>query len=265
VTNVTSSTDRVQFSLHEGIATVTLQRPEAANAIDLDMARELLRIAVTCNDDPAVRVVVLQGAGPRFCVGGDVRSFAAAGEGVGRLIKDITHHLHAAVVRFTRMDAPLITVVRGPAAGAGLGLALAGDIVIAAPGASFYPAYLAAGLSPDGGLTYVLPRLVGLRRAQQILLQNTPLDAAAALQAGLITNVVEDAAIEETVREIAQGLARAPRRAVAAAKRLLGASLTATLETQLDAESMSIARLALTPDGREGVAALLAKRKPTFE
>jgi 2-(1,2-epoxy-1,2-dihydrophenyl)acetyl-CoA isomerase len=137
--------------------------------------------------------------------------------------------------------------------------------VIASPTASFYPAYLAAGLSPDGGLTYMLPRLVGLRRAQQILLQNTPLDAAAALQAGLITDVVEDAALEQTVREIAQGLARAPRHALAAAKRLLTASLTATLETQLDAESMSIARLALTPDGRDGVAALLAKRKPIFE
>ena len=163
------------------------------------------------------------------------------------------------------MDAPIVVGVQGSAAGAGLGLAVGGDIVIAAESARFVVAYTKIGLNPDGGTSFLLPRLVGLRRAQEMTLMNTPVDAASACEMGLVTRVVADDALESEVAAAAQTLAAGARRAQGEAKRLLRTSFDESLALHLEAEAAAIVRSAERPDAREGISAFLEKRAPTYE
>ena len=158
------------------IATITLDRPDNGNAIDVGMAVALLEAALECADDRDVRCVILTGAGEMFCAGGDVKAFSLSDD-VGALIERITAPLHKAIARFARMDKPLITAINGAAAGAGFGLALLGDVAIAARSAKFAVAYGALGVSPDAGTSWLLPRLVGLRQAQRLALSAERIDA----------------------------------------------------------------------------------------
>src|SRR3974390_1657187 len=158
------------FELCGAVARLTLNRPAAANAIDMALARELMMGAIRCEEDDSIRCVLLTGSGRFFCAGGDIRSFVAAGaEGVAALLKEMTAYLHMALSRFARMNKPLVVAVNGMSAGAGFSLSLIGDLVIAAREAQFTSAYTALGVSSDGGLTWILPRLVGLRRAQELI------------------------------------------------------------------------------------------------
>ena len=191
------------------VAHLTLNRPSSGNAIDVPLARALMEASIQLDEDDGVRCVVITGAGRMFCAGGDIASFAAAGDNFAALTKEITSYLHVAVARFARMLKPLVTVVNGPAAGAGLPLAALGDIAIAARSAHFTLAYSAIGLTPDGGATYLLPRLVGMRRAQELALLNKRLNADEAAAIGLITRVVDDAALAAEANAIAQQLAAA--------------------------------------------------------
>lgn len=254
----------IQAELDGGIARLTLARPEQGNAIDLTVARELSEVTMAWAVDPAVRVVVLTGSGARFCVGGDLNSFAGAGDGLPRLLTEITMHLHAAIARLARMDAPVIAAVQGSAAGAGLGLAAAADIVLAAESALFLMAYTAIGLSPDGSSTWSLPRMVGLRAALDLGLTNRPIDAHEALSLGLVSRVVADADLPGATEKLARQLATAPTAALGETKRLLRASGGRELEAQMELESAALAEMAATVDGREGIAAFLAKRAPRF-
>ncbi|PIK71576.1 hypothetical protein CS379_18575 [Methylobacterium frigidaeris] len=169
-----------------------------------------------------------------------------------------------AVSRLMRMEKPLLVLVNGPAAGAGLSLAIAGDVVLAAGSAHFTAAYGGVGLSPDGGMSWLLPRLVGLRRAQEIILTNRRIGAEEAERIGLVTRTVEDAALASEGAEVAAGLATSATRALGLARGLLADSLSSGLETQLEREARAIAEAGRTPDGREGIAAFLARRKPDF-
>ena len=191
-----------------GVARITLDRPDVGNAIDVALARSLMEAAIACDDDDDVRCVVLTGSGRMFCVGGDVTSFARAGEGVGGLLKETTAYLHAAIACFARMGKPLVTAINGPAAGAGLSLAILGDIALAAPQAHFTVAYTAIGMAPDGGATWLLPRLVGLRRAQELCLRNTRLTAVEAAEIGLVTRVVADGGLATETAAVADDLSR---------------------------------------------------------
>lgn len=246
------------------IATLKLNRPDVGNALDVPMARAFMEAAIACDEDDAVRCVVLTGTGRMFCVGGDVGGFAAAGESIPLLLKEITAYVHAGVTRLARMNKPLLTAINGPAAGVGLSLALLGDIALATRSAHFTAAYTALGLSPDGGTTWLLPRLVGLRKAQELTFLNTRVTADDAVQMGLITRAVEDAAFESEVQTTAARLAAAATPALGSVRNLLLDSFGASLESQMDAEARSIAALSRTPHGREGVAAFAAKRKPQF-
>ena len=253
------------YEVREGVAHLTFNRPGAANAFDMELARELMDAAIACDEDPAVRAVLITGAGRFFSAGGDLKYFSTLEEArIGATFKELVTFVHGASTRLARMDAPLVAAVNGPAAGAGMSFAIAADLVIAAESASFSMAYTAAGLSPDGSSTWFLPRLVGLRRAQELMLTNRRLDAQEALEWGLVNRVVPDAALGEEAGALAATLAAGPTRAYGAVKAMLVESFDSSLEAQLEREGRTIARLAASADGREGVAAFAAKRTPRF-
>ena len=254
----------VSFTASDGIGTLALDRPDAGNAVNLELARDLHDAVLAAEADRSVRVLVIRGAGKNFCVGGDLKAFAARDDLPAHL-REVTAHLHAAIVALARMDAPIVVGVQGSAAGAGLGLACGGDIVIAAASARFVVAYTKIGLNPDGGTSFLLPRLIGLRRAQELTLMNSPLDAESACEIGLVTRVVADDALDAEVHSVARMLAAGPSRAQGEAKRLLRTSLDDSLALHLEAEAAAIVRSAERPDAREGIAAFLEKRSPKYE
>lgn len=247
-----------------GIARLTLNRPQAGNAIDLPLARALMEAAIECDEDETIRCVLLTGAGRLFCAGGDISGFAGAGERVPALLKELTAYIHSAASRFSRMAKPMVTAINGPAAGAGLSFSLLGDIAIAAQSAHFTMAYTAIGLSPDGGATWLLPRLVGLRRAQEMTLLNQRVSAEEAVKIGLITRAVADDALPAVANEIAEKLAASATRALGRSRNLLLSSFGNALEEQLELEARGIAAGGRDPEGKEGITAFLAKRKPDF-
>lgn len=246
------------------VARIVLSRPEAGNAIDLPMAEAISRAALECDADETIRCVVLTGEGKLFCGGGDVKGFAAAGDAAPALIKAITGNLHLGLARLLRMEKPLVTVVNGPVGGAGFSLACLGDIVIAARSAHFTVGYTAVGLAPDGGLSWLLPRLVGLRRAQELILGNRRVDAEEAAALGLVTRVVDDADLRAEEERVATELAAGPTKAIGAVRRLILSGATSSIETQMELESRTISELAGSAHGREGVAAFAGKRRPDF-
>lgn len=254
----------VATSLDNGVLTLTLNRPEQGNALDMAMAQDLLAAVEAAASDKAVRCVVLTGAGRMFCVGGDVGAFAAADNEAGTFIRTLADKAHESVLVLARMDKPLVALVNGPAAGVGLSLAMAADIVIASDAAHFTAAYTAIGLTPDGGMTWLLPRLVGMRVAQDMILTNRRVAAAEAREIGLVTRVVAAEQLAEEGAKLAGQLASGPTAALGAARRLLAEAQLAPLATQLDSEAASISARADSAEGREGVAAFMARRKPDF-
>ncbi|WP_066663870.1 MULTISPECIES: enoyl-CoA hydratase/isomerase family protein [unclassified Sphingomonas] len=255
----------VRIERNGPIGSIILDRPTAGNAIDLDLARALLEAAIEVDEDDAVRCVLLTGEGRMFCAGGDINAFTQAGDRIGQLLKAITSQLHAAIATLFKMNKPLVTAINGPVAGAGLSLAILGDIVVAAPEASFTPAYGKVGLSPDGGATWLVPRLIGLRRAQELFLRNTKLTAHAAAQIGLITRVAEDGALQDEAMRIAAELVAGPISALGATRDLLLEGWGNSFEAHLEAERRSIARQGGHFEGREGIEAFAQKRGPRFQ
>lgn len=247
-----------------GVARLTLNRPTAGNSIDLDLARALMEAAIQCDEDDSIRCVSLSGTGRLFCAGGDIQSFIAAGGRAPALLKELTGYLHLAIARLARMDKPLVTVVNGPAAGAGVGLAALGDIVLAARSAHFTLAYTNIALSPDAGCTWLLPRLIGWRKAQELMFTNRRVGAEEAERIGLITRAVDDDALGQVAGDQLQQMADAATLALGHTRRLLLSSLDASLETHLECEARSISQLGRTPDFREGIDAFRAKRKANF-
>lgn len=258
------SYETVVLNLSEGVATITMNRPTAANALNLVMAKELGELAIRCDEDPAIRAVVLTGAGKFFSAGGDISGFKEAGSNVGALVKEMTMHFHAAISRFNRMDAPVVGAVNGMAAGAGFSFASSCDILIAAESAIFLSAYTASALTPDGSSTYFIPRLVGLRRAMDLMLTNRRLTAAEAMEWGMVSRVVPDDEVLSAATELAIRLAAGPTKSFGATKRMLHESLSSSLETQMELEARTIADITRTADAQEGITAFLDKRKPQF-
>jgi 2-(1,2-epoxy-1,2-dihydrophenyl)acetyl-CoA isomerase len=246
------------------VAILTLNRPDVGNAIDSPTAKILMETAITCDEDDSIRCVVLTGTGRYFCVGGDVGSLAVAGDGVGALVDEITAYLHTGIARFANMRKPLVTAINGPAAGAGISLAILGDLALAAKSANFTVAYTAIGLTPDGGLTWLLPRLIGLRRTQELMLTNRRVTSDEAATLGLVTRVVIDNELATEVQATASNLALSATKALGETRRLLLGSFQSAFEAQMERESRTIANAACTQNGREGIRAFIAKRKPDF-
>jgi len=256
--------ETILLSVDRGVAHLTLSRPDQANAVNAQMAAELRDAAIAMRFDPAVRVVLLDAAGKLFCGGGDLQAFRAAGEGAGVSLASIASDLHVALSTFAGMDAPVVAAVRGSAGGAGMSLVAGADIVVAGERAKFTMGYTAVALAPDGGSTFFLSRVVGLRRAMDLVLTNRTLDARTAEDWGLVTRVVADDRVDEEAAALAAQLAAGPRQSLGMAKRLVLAGAAASLTEALAHEATAISAAAATADGREGVAAFVEKRAPTF-
>ena len=252
------------FEVRDHVAHITLNRPQAANTLNVEMSMDLMRAALRCEEDPSVRAVLLSGAGPAFCAGGDLKGFHAHLDGLPAHIKEVVTYLHTALSHLTRMDAPVVTAVHGFAAGAGLSLACASDLVVAGESARFTMAYTRAGLTPDGSATHFLPRVVGLNRALDLALTNRTLSAREAMEWGIVSRVVPDAEVHAQAEALATQLAAGPTRAFGNVKRLMRTGWTETLETQMAYEADSIAEMTRLADGREGVTAFVEKRAPHF-
>jgi len=253
----------VLFEVRDHVAHVTLNRPQAGNALDVAMAKDLAAAALECERDRDARVVLLRGSGDRFCVGGDVKAFAAQTD-LPRYLREVTAHLHLAVSRFARLDAPVIAAVQGAAAGGGFSLAISCDLVLAAESATFLMAYSKIAMAPDGSSTYFLPRLVGFKRAVELALTNRVLSAREACEWGLVTEVVPPEKLGARAEELARSLAQGPTGAFGSAKRLLHSGWNQSLETQMELESRAIAEAGGTADGKEGITAFVEKRKAKF-
>jgi 2-(1,2-epoxy-1,2-dihydrophenyl)acetyl-CoA isomerase len=253
------------FDVRENVAHITLSRPEAANAINLELAKELMYAAMQCDEDPLIRAVLIKGSGPLFCAGGDVKSFAEKGDDLSNYLKELTTYLHGAMSYLVRMDPPVVAAVHGSAAGAGMSLACACDMTFAAESARFTMAYTRIGLTPDGGATYTLTRLVGLKRMLELALTNRLLSAEEALQWGIVTRVLPEKDLIKEATALAGRLAAGPTKAFGATKRLLQSGLSESFEGQMKNESRSISEMARTTDGREGISAFLGKCTPNFK
>jgi 2-(1,2-epoxy-1,2-dihydrophenyl)acetyl-CoA isomerase len=248
----------------DAVATITLNRPDAYNALNLALGRDLFHATLEVDEDPGIRCVVITGAGKAFCGGGDVKEFAENLPRIGGLVKELTTYVHGAVSRLVRSAKPVVVAVNGVAAGGGLSLALSGDLVVAAESARFTMAYAKIGATPDVSSTYFLPRLVGVRRALELYLTNRALSAREAVDWGLVTRVVPDGELTSAITALASELAEGPTKAFGAAKLLFQQSTHESLETQMELESRAIAASGLTEDFREGVRAFAAKKTPTF-
>jgi len=255
----------VMLERADGVGTLTLNRPDAYNALDLALGRDLFQAAIELDEDASVRCIVITGAGKAFCAGGDVKSFVDNLGRIGAHIKELTTYLHGAISRLCRSDKPVIMAVNGVAAGGGFSLALSGDLVVAAESAKFTMAYSRIAATPDGSSSYFLPRLVGIRRALELYLTNRPLAAREALEWGMITRVVPDAELGASVGALARELAQGPSKAFGGAKRLFHQSTWESLETQMELEAQAIAASGRTEDFRAGVTAFADKKPlPTF-
>jgi 2-(1,2-epoxy-1,2-dihydrophenyl)acetyl-CoA isomerase len=246
------------------VATLTLNRPDAYNSLNMALGRELFMASLELDEDSEVRCVVITGAGRAFCAGGDVKDFVDNLGRIGAHIKELTTYLHGAVSRFCRSDKPVIMAINGIAAGGGFSFALSGDLVVAAESAKFTMAYSKIAATPDGSSSYFLPRLIGLRRAMELYFTNRVLTAREALEWGLVTRVVPDAELRPAVTAMAAELAQGPTKAYGAAKRLLHQSTWESLETQMQLEAQAIAASGHTEDFRAGVTAFAQKATPTF-
>jgi 2-(1,2-epoxy-1,2-dihydrophenyl)acetyl-CoA isomerase len=256
--------EALTYELADGVATITLDRPAAYNALDLTLGRELFRAALEADEDRSVRCVVVTGAGNAFCAGGDVKAFHENAGRVGVLVKQLTTYLHGAVSRLARTPKPVIMAVNGVAAGGGMSLALAGDLVVAAESAKFNMAYSKIAASPDGSSTYFLPRLIGLRRALELHYTNRTLSAKEAMEWGLVNRVHPDADFRTATAAFARELAQGPTAAFGRAKLLFHQSTQESLETQMELEAQAIAQSGATEDFRDAVAAFVAKKPARF-
>src|SRR5580765_8432724 len=201
--------ENVIYQVKDGVATITLNRPDAYNALNLTLARDLFHATLEADEDRAVRCILITGAGKAFCAGGDVKDFADNPQRIGILIKELTTYLHGTVSRLARAQKPVNMAVNGVAAGGGMSFALSGDLVVAAESAKFTMAYSKIGASPDGSSSYFLPRMIGLRRAMELYFTNRVLTAKEAVEWGMVTRAVPDAdfkgAVDALARELAQG------------------------------------------------------------
>jgi len=260
-----SNFDTLLFKVENSIATITLNRPEDANGMNIQLGQDLYAASRIVFYDDSIRVVVINANGKLFSGGGDLKFMEQHIDNLGPTVKLLADELHRAINLLAHMEKPLIVGVHAMAAGAGMSLAMIGDFVIAGESAKFTMAYTAAGLSPDGSSSFFLPRLIGIRRTTELMLTNRRLSAEEALDWGLISQVVPDDELKETVAQLANKLAKGPTKAFGFVKKLMLCTFENSLETQMELEGRGIAANAASTHGTEGIKAFLSKRKPEFK
>ena len=253
----------VLLEVQDHVAIITLNSPQTGNAVGLQSAKEMFDIAIHCSENPEIRAVVLTGCGSVFCVGGNLKTFAEDKD-LGELIKKVTGYFHQAISFFKRMNKPLIAAVNGTAAGGGMSLALSCDLIYASENARFVMAYNKIGFNPDGGGSYFLPRIVGVRRAFELLYTNRELSATEAKEWGIVNDVLPQEELLPFVLELAKKMAKGPIEAYGETKQLIYHSFQESLETQMALESNALAVRATSAEGQEGVRAFIEKRKPDY-
>ena len=257
--------DSVLYSVADSVATITLNRPQVMNALDAATIRRLRESAEQVEREAGVRAVVLRGSGAAFCAGGDVAAFRSNASRVPVLVGEVAGDLHRAVLALRRTPKPVLASVHGAVAGAGVSLMAAADLAVAADGTKFTLAYTRIGASPDGGATYSLPRLVGYRKALELMLLSDTFDAQTALGLGLVNWVVDAERLAAETDAIARRLAQGATAAFGETKRLVYQGADEALAAHLTAEIEAFARCAATRDFGEGVSAFVEKRKPLFK
>lgn len=256
---------RIIVTRNDAVATVRLNEPASYNALTAVMADDLDAAVARLAEDSSVRCLVITGTGRGFCAGGDVQSFYDHRDDPDEIMAAILSGLHAAVERILSAPFPTIAAINGVVAGAGMGLAMATDLAVAVDSAVFTMAYTGIGVSPDGSSTYFLPRLVGTRRAMEMILTNTRLSAIEAQELGLVNRVVAADDFDATVGELSARLAAGPTLAFIRARQLVRSSLPNDPVAQMAAEGENILAAATSRDFYEGISAFIEKREPHFE
>jgi enoyl-CoA hydratase/carnithine racemase len=256
-----SSSHPALLTIDGAIATITLNRPGAFNAIDLPIAKALERLAAEVEAAAGIRVLIIEGAGRAFCAGGDLPTLAAAVDDIAPVVNELLWHYHGFITSLRRMDKIVLASVHGSAAGAGLSLAFMADICISAEDARFTPAYGKLGVSPDGGGTAGVVAAVGTRRAMQIFLAEDHFTAAQAYDWGLVAKLVPATELRAATRELAQRLAHNTPAALKATKALIYRSSSNPIEAQLEAEKDAIIGCMQTPEFRAAAKKFVSKGK----
>ena len=257
--------ETITFGIKDRVGTLTMNRPDEANALNAQMAKELFEISVLCSRDKSLGVLVVTANGKMFNAGGDLKEFDnPAGGRQDEHLSRVASDLHNAIIRFQYMDAPVIMAVNGTAAGGGFSLALSGDYILASDKAKFVSAYTASGLTPDGSSTYFLAKHVGLLRAKELFLTNKMLSAEEAKQWGFVNEVIAHGDLATRTKELASQIASGPTKAYGGVKRMLLSSFSSPIESQLDNETRHIVGTMDTHDGPHGLNAFLNKEKPVF-
>ena len=249
---------------HGKILEIVLNRPEAYNALNLDVMVMLSDTLASAATDDSIKGIMITGKGKAFCSGGDLKWISQQAPDASSTLHKLAPQFHIAITEIRRMSKPVVAAINGIAAGGGFSLALACDFRVMAEMAVLRQAYTSSGLSIDGGGTFSLPRLVGLARALEIAAFDQPISSDQALAWGLVTKVVPDDKVTEETMSMLQGMANSSLHSFAWSKRLLTNSFNNTLETQLELERQGISDCARHPDGQEGIKAFVEKRKPMF-
>lgn len=251
----------ITLDIEDGVARLTLNRPERLNAINLALVKELNEAVNDIRENDKIRVLVITGAGTAFCAGGDIKEMETATQEHNQEQLRLSNQ---ALYNLVNLDIPVVTAVNGYAFGAGFNLTLAGDMIIASDQAKFSLAFVNVGLVPEMGGTHFLPRLIGLAKAKELVFSGRQFDAHEAYDLGLITRVVDSESFHLEVDKVVKKLSQSPTIALGIAKKLLNSSLERDLKTTLDFEQVYCIRASQTRDHAEGILAFKEKRKPIF-
>jgi 2-(1,2-epoxy-1,2-dihydrophenyl)acetyl-CoA isomerase len=247
------------------ILQITLNRPEAYNALNLDMMKMLGEALSSAATDNSVKGILITGQGKAFCAGGDLKWISQQSDSAGSVLYRLAPQFHLSIIEIRRMEKPVVAAINGIAAGGGFSLALACDFRVIGESTTLRQAYTSSGLSIDGGGSFALPRLVGLARAMEIMAFDRPISSAQALEWGLVTEVVANEEVVSATLAMLNDLTKTALHSFAWSKKLMNDSFNNTLETQLELERQGISDCGAHPDGQEGIKAFVEKRKPSFQ
>jgi 2-(1,2-epoxy-1,2-dihydrophenyl)acetyl-CoA isomerase len=252
------------FSVTDTIATISFNRPAAMNAFDNIMADELKAITDEVRDDSSIKTLLLNGAGQLFMAGGDINYFYQSLDTMPACVMDIVRALNASIINLMHMPKPVVASVHGSVAGVGMSLMMACDLAIAAENTKFTMAYTGIGISPDGGASYNLPRMVGMKKAMEWMLLSDVFDARTAEQHGLVNWVAPTEKLAEETQRILKRLTKGPTQSYAQIKRLVNETWQLNLECQLEREGRAFATCSTTADFKAGITGFLNKSRPEF-